>query len=170
MNLKEILNSIYLLESSLNESGGELTPEMDNAFELANVALADKVDAYAVVLERAATLENEYKAKADQFKRIAKGFERLQESLEFRLKEASGQLGDTLLGNEWQFKIKPTQGRLCVDIDAKELPPEYQIVETVVKPNNEAIKADLKLGLEIKGCHIESGLSIRKSVARKEIK
>ena len=169
MNLKDILHTLYLIESSLSENNGELTDELDGAFELTNEALADKVDSYAFVMDRCNSMEEEYLAKAAVLGRIAKGYARLRDSLETRLKLASKQLGDELIGNDWRFKVSTTEGKLIVDLPAEKLPPEYVTMETVFSVNTKALKNDLKLGLEVNGARIEKGQSIRRYPNRKEV-
>jgi hypothetical protein len=168
MNLKEILNHLYIIESTLNTNGGEITAELDQAFEMTNTALADKVDAYAVMMDRCDSLELEYKQKADLFSRVSKGFAKVKQSMEDRIKLSSKQLGDDIRGNDWRFNVSDTKGKLVVH-DESLIPISYFDKTEKYVLNNDRVRKALEAGVAIEGVEIVINKSLRRYTNRKEL-
>ncbi len=57
-----IVNEAMQIEQMLMESGGEITPEIDQALAVNSNSLVEKVDSYHHIIERFEALEGHYKS------------------------------------------------------------------------------------------------------------
>jgi hypothetical protein len=160
-------NSLYALvaesqniTSALIESGGQLSPELEEALINLEVKLPSKIDAYAAVLERMEMEEEYWKAKAKQYQSIAKGCLNVREKIKESLKTAAEALGsDELLGVDSRFKITNSNPKLI--IDQQLLSEDYLVKKVIFEPDSDKIKDDLKAGKEISGAWFLNSKSIR---------
>ena len=148
--LYDIDEQLMWLSEALEESEGELTPELDAWLERTNESLETKVDAYAALIR-------ELDARAEMRKNEAR---RLNE-----LAKTDGNARDRLKGRLLDFferhkmqKLNTPRFALSVGnaggvlplvlmCDAQELPEEFQRVE--VKSDNEALRRALDDGEEL---------------------
>ena len=173
-------------ECALLETGGEITPEIENMLstiidfacngtpEEIKARLASKIDAYHYFIEKMTASSEVLKAQADARYAVATSCSRLVKGLQERLKAAMEKLETTeLSGYETRFKLSPTKKSL--EINETELPTAWLMEVVTYKPDKEKIRAMLESGGEIPGCKLVGGTALRKylnnpATKKKEIK
>lgn len=159
-SLQLIINEANQLEEMLIHSGGELTPEIEAALAVRDLNLVEKIDGYAHIMDRFASLEAHYKQKAEFFAKISKQCAAVQARLEGNIKFAMQEFESAeLLGTDIKFTLKPTAGSLVVEDEAM-VPVEFktEIISTVL--DKKRLK-DACSKNEIPGARIEPGFSLR---------
>jgi Siphovirus Gp157 len=166
-SLIEITNYLHQLEIRLLESGGELTPIIEEAFSEASVARERKVDAYAAVLARLESFANERRVEAEANMRLARGAEKTAEYLKSNLKRAMLTLDICKLeGVKNRFSISRIVSKLV--IDEHMIPKDYMRVTTVQTVDKEAIRSALELGKEVPGASLEPNWRLNKTFSSKK--
>ena len=127
----------------------------------------EKIDSYAVVLERLKNEEAYLRSKAAQFEAVARGCKNAQEWLKTALKSAANEMGtNELKGIDSRFKITTSEPK--VQFDVSRLSEEYyRTKETVVIekiPKETKIAEDLKAGIEVEGACLKSTVTLRQYV------
>ena len=171
MNLLEITKQLHELETAVIESNGELTPELEKAFAVSEMTKKDQIAAYAAILDRLDTLQNEYKSKIDSLQAVLNGFKRFENFLKGNLKEAMKLSNtDELAGQETRFKLTRTKPKLVIDCDASALPWEFTKTISEVIPDKDMIREFLESGKTLENCKLEESFALRKYMNRKELK
>lgn len=157
-SLQELVNIVTdssNIERLLIESGGEITPEIENFLSVKETQLPGKVDSYHFILERMASAQEFYKARSAMFAKAAKAFENAQDLLKERLLFAMDELKtDEIVGNEIRFKKQKAKASLKID-DIKQIPKEYFIQVVSDELQKDALIEDLKVG-KVPGAHMET--------------
>ena len=150
--LTELLRSFTLIESTLAESGGELTPELELELTTLEKSLEQKVDHVAYICERAPAVAEFYKEKARKLQAMAKSLESVAERLKDMVRIGLSSTGRTeLIGDEYTF-VKQKE-RASVDIfDEEAIPIELCVM--VYKPIKAAIKGLLENGTAVPGAQL----------------
>lgn len=156
--LHEIVSDALEITNALIESGGEVTPEIDEKIKCNEVALTAKVDSYVIVDERLSNEEAYWSAKAKEFSAIAKGFGEARERLKTNIKSAMIAMNtDEIKGGDYRYKLSKAKPSLVL-VD-KEVPHEYMIVE--IKPDKEKIRAALADGFSVAGAQLVESVALR---------
>lgn len=165
--LYAIVAEFNSITQKLVESGGELTPELEAMFDFNQVTLQTKVDNYAIIDERLALESDYWKAKADEMRKIAKGFESARKTLRDRLKDAMKAMGtDDLRGQDKRFKLSASKPALV--IDESRLPKEFTMVISSIVPDREKIQAAIADGFDVPGASLEPVTALRVYANKKE--
>lgn len=142
------------------ESNGELTPEIEiklNSFEIED---KNKIDAYKFFLDKAKLWTSFLDTKEKDIKSHKNGWKRLIEFLNTNLKVALNTRGLTQLhGNEYYFKLVPTQPALVIEEDI--LPAEWTKEITQYVPDRDKIKLALDAGTVIPGAKLVKSFALR---------
>lgn len=164
-NLIELTTAAQRLLSLVEDSGGELTPEIEAALNLNAHDLAIKVDGYGYLLDRIPAVAQYWKDQSDQAARVAKGLEALEARIKSHLKAGMIMGNITVLqGETVKFSISDSKPALIIDTPP---PPEYMMTVTKLVPDNERIRADLGVGVEINGASLRRGVTLRQTKRRK---
>lgn len=148
------------IERILEESGGEITPEIEEALNQLDLQTADKIDGYYAFIERCNSVGDLMNARAEELDKIATAHYTLAKRLKDGIQYAMSTMGvSEIKGNIKRAKLQPTKGRLVVD--EKLLPPEYMLQVVSQVPDKERIREKLELFEEIPGAKIEGGQSVR---------
>lgn len=163
-SLAVLIDETAALEHALVESQGEITPEIEAMLAVKDTHLPEKVDAYAMVIERMDTIFAFYRAKAELFNRMAKAAEAVSNRCEYNLKTAMETLHtDEIKGHDIKFKLLKSNPAVEIEDDSK-LDPAYLITETVTKVDKKRIVEDLKLGVPVAGAKLRQSFALRKYV------
>lgn len=166
-NLYSLVQQANVLSRMLAETNGEITPEIDALMANVDVKLPEKVDGYAIVLERLEFEESYWKGKANAYALIAKAHKALQERLKDRLKEAIQALGtDEIKGNDVRFKLSRVKPALV--LNELKLDPTYKMTVTELVPDKDRIRAALQEGAVIEGAELKESVSLRPYLNKKE--
>lgn len=119
--------------------------------------LNDKAESCAFVRTRLMNNVETLKAEKQRIEKLMKScnnaIDRINENLYATMKTADINRIDTQYHH---FYIKRTAPSVVVDCDIKDVPAEY--INTTVAVNKQALKDDLKNGVELKGiAHLEQG-------------
>jgi hypothetical protein len=154
------------LMNLLMETGGEITPELEEELTINATALASKADKYDFILARLETEEAHWKAQADRYARVARACANAHDRLRGGIKAAMLGMGVTeIAGENACFKLTRSAPKLV--LNERELHKDY-IIETIVRgPNKDKIKGALKEGLVVAGAQFEDVVALRTGVARK---
>lgn len=159
-SLIAIVSESAQIEQMLIESGGELTPELEAFLQVNGKELAEKVDAYDLIIERFENLKSFYSAQSDFYARVASSCSGTVYRLKENIKRAMQELGaEEIKGNQKRFKLVQGSGSLRIK-DPEMIPVEFkqEIIETLI--DKQALKAALKQG-PIPGAEIEFSPSLR---------
>lgn len=160
-SLLSITQQLHAIELSIIESGGEISAELEEALSVAKIAQERKVDAYDAVVKRCASVEAEYKAKADMLYSVADAAKKLATRLRHNVKLAMKQMGVTdLSGDSVRFKLM--RGRQKVVVYNQDLLPGWCFrTRTITEPDLNAIQDHILNGVDVPGAHLIGGDSLR---------
>lgn len=113
-SLALILHEKALLEAEFEESGGEITGELDKVWENNQIELAEKVDNYAWVLKHLDSVIANLKERKNKATQIIKSTENLQKRIKDRLNYYCVQSGGPLRGHEYSFHPYLTKSRAVI--------------------------------------------------------
>ena len=160
-SLVNLVKQANFLEQTLIESGGELTPELEEILNNIDINLPEKVDGYYSVLERFELAEKYWKDKATAFSNISSACKKLQVRLKENLKYAAKESGgDEITGKEYRFKVQKSPKSLVINED--KLASKWYIEEVVLTPDKPRIKEALEAKEKIEGAYFEQGTQLRK--------
>lgn len=150
MNLYQIHQSYRDLVRRVEETDGELTPELEEALEINQTDYLDKAEAYCVIIKEA---QAEARALRDEEVRLAAlrhSKEALVEKLKARLLACVLERGSIKLP---AFRVySSTSKSVEVSIPGDCLPLNCRRV--TIEPDKAAIKSFLEKGEEIPGCKL----------------
>lgn len=165
--LKDILNAFHTIEDWLAESGGELTPELEELTQFNLEQLSDKVDAYQMVQERLEQSIDYFDQKAKFYSKVANGFDLVRQRIKERIKAlmVENQI-DELSGNDIRFKLSNAAPTVHIT-DEHVIPKEY--LETVVtqRVDKKKLRDALELGLDVEGAMLVKNKSLRTYAVKK---
>jgi len=156
LTLAEITRKHGELEALIQESGGELTEELETAFDEILEQSLKKIDGYSYLIEKSENSEAFWRDKSKQAQRVAQSCKKLHEKLKAHLLyNLQNTKTHEIRGESVGYKIAKNPEKLEFDEDL--LPKEYfiQVVNWAV--DKERLKADLKEGKEIKGAKLTRG-------------
>lgn len=165
-SLPTMVAEMSLILQQVIEAGGELSPELETAFDNLGSQIQTKADGYAFFMDR---LDNEsefWKEKANAYLKVSRSCANLKERLNNSIKLAMRTLdADEIKGDDMRFKLSKLAPRLV--LEEALLPSEYKMVVTTHVPDKDRIKADLANKVEIPGAMLEPVYSLRKYPNRK---
>jgi hypothetical protein len=170
MTLFELSEQDRLIADSLEESGGELTPEIEELLAETRDLFPKKVDGYGVMIRKFKSLEDTCKTEIERVERIKRVAQNAQKNIRNHILDAMVFFGyQKLEGNMTTFRLGKSKS-LEVDEDAllaqyKEkidalqaaLPP-YLTVE--VKVSKKGIKDAFPDGVLPAGCEVKENNTI----------
>ena len=158
--LVEHLVEAHEIERQIAQSGGELTPEIEQALMLNETSIAAKVDSIQYLEESFEAKANQFRQKADKFKAVANGMDKAAKKLRNHVMSTMIHMGvEELQGKHGRYVLSKCKHRLVLD-EAK-LSGYYKMQVTTYVADKDAINADLDKGIVIEGANREGGLSLR---------
>ena len=141
----------------LEESGGELTPEIEEALAINEEQLAVKAEAYAEMVNKYSNLAAIAKARKEQMAAAQAAAEKIAQRLKDRLCDAMVEF-DTPKIESGFYRLSLRSTKSVVVDDEAVLPNAYRIVKTTV--DKAAIKAAIESGEEVRGAHLQMNKSL----------
>lgn len=124
MNLYELTAEQARIESLLEENGGEITPEIEEALTLTAEALPRKVDGYGVLIRQFAAAEAACDAEIKRLQGLKKTAQNAQRGMKDRILYAMQTFGfDKLAGETTKFS---TRKSTAVEVDEDTLLAAYR--------------------------------------------
>ena len=101
------------------------------------------------------------KAEAKRISDRAKAAQNRADSLKEYLKACmeTAEINELNFGTK-KLKIQNSPPALVID-NAEKIPSDYKVVETIVKIDKAEIKRAIKAGVDVSGCHTETGTNLR---------
>jgi hypothetical protein len=164
-SLKECVEISMKAEMALMDSGGEITPEIEQMLIARDLHLPEKIDHYSYRLDMLEAHKSILKEKKAQLDAMIKAYERAEEYMENSIKEAMARMGvEELNGNVDRFRLRKTPGKLII-CDEKLISSEYksQLVTDIL--DKEKIKEALRIG-PVEGARLEISTSLTKGRAK----
>ena len=124
MNLYQLTAEQARIEALLEENGGEITPEIEEALTLTAEALPRKVDGYGVLIRQFAAAEAACDAEIKRLQGLKKTAQNAQRGMKDRILYAMQTFGyDKLAGETTKFSTRTSK---AVEIDEETLLARYR--------------------------------------------
>lgn len=124
MNLYELTAEQARIEDLLEENGGEITPEIEEALTLTAEALPKKVDGYGVLIRQFAAAEAACDAEIKRLQGLKKTAQNAQKGMKDRILYAMQTFGfDKLAGETTKFSTRSSK---AVDVNEDVLLMNYR--------------------------------------------
>lgn len=167
--LVQQLEEASRLEAMLVESGGELTPEIEQRLLTVDLNVAARVDAVHTLLARFETAADYWTERGNESLQVADSLKSAARRLKDHVKRIMVDTGRTdLPGEAIRYKLSNAKAKLIVN--EQELEPEYFKEKVVRAPDQEKIRADLDLGVPVKGAVLEPVYTLRNYPNKKPMK
>lgn len=155
-------NASAELEEMLISTDGEITDQIAEFLAVKDIQLPAKVDSYAYLMERMDVLAMHYKCKAEYFQNLAKAADKVTDRCKSNLEEAMNLIGtQEILGFDTKFKFVKTNPSVVIN-DESLIPEEFKIPIFDTQIDKKAISARLKDGIEVSGCSLKQGQTLKK--------
>ena len=159
-SLVAIVSRVAEIETLLIEGNGELTDRVLALITQTEVALPQKIENYAQLIERMRSIAQFYKSQSDFILRMAKAADSIADRCSDGIRNAMEVLGTSEIeGQTVRYKLQNTAPR-CVITDESKLSDEYFVTER--HPDKKAIAKALAAEVAIEGAHLEPSRSLRK--------
>lgn len=160
------------IEDMLWESGGEITPEIEERMNDNAVALKDKVDSYGALVRKFGSTADMIDAEIKRLTALKKTAQNAENRLKERVKYSMEQNGYTKLDGAFtKFSLRKSEKTITDDESIlapyqfvleefrQTLPPyitlpDFKVNKTIIK---DMIKKD---GIQIPGAHLEENMSL----------
>lgn len=160
-SLAELVIAASIIERSLLENDGELTPVIEQMMSEIDVRLPEKVEGYAGIMARMSMIQDFYNQKAKFYMKLAQGADQVERRCKDNLKLAMETLGvKEIMGIDVKFRLMETQ---AVSIDDETMIPEAYKHLPIMVPviEKKKIAEDLKLGVQVPGASLKTNAHVR---------
>lgn len=159
--LRELVSISGAIEDALILSGGEITPELEQALAVKDMQLPEKIDGYNLVMDRMISVSEFYAQKAELFTRLSSAAKtvvsRCKENLQFAMTEMNV---TELVGYDYKFKLQNNPAGVEM-LDEAKIPDAYKIVKIVTSVDKKKVLEDLKIGVPVDGATLKQGTHVR---------
>jgi hypothetical protein len=153
--LAVLLNDAAQLESALLESGGEITPEIEELLVVRETKIPAKIDAYKYRIDRFDVAAAYLKEQETKLAKLRKSFEsaadRVRDGLLMAMEANEVAFLD---GIDYEAAIKLNPASVLVTDEAS-IPENFITIETIKKIDKRALAAHMKEFGEIPGAQLE---------------
>lgn len=154
LTLYQIEQNYLQIAEQLIDTGGEISPEIEEQLAITEEQLQNKSVAYSFVIKE---IDNECEIIDNEIKRL-QAMKKARENASTRLKNNIKEAMDLFQIDEIKtplIKINFRKSETVEVDDVNALPADYKVVKVTEQADRAAIKAALKDGIQIKGCRIE---------------
>lgn len=164
-SLLELVLQSQELEKAVLESDGELSEELEEALEVHDLSVGDKVESLIFVRTRLKAQAEFFKLEYKRFYRASKALSNAYDKLTENIKFAMNLTGRTVVtGNTNQLKLGNRQSSIIVD--ERLLPREFMVETITYTPNTEMIRKGLEGGATIPGAKLEPSFALLTQVKK----
>lgn len=151
------------LMDAIEEQGGEITPEQEQALAINAENYVEKAENYGRYILYLDQYAKAAKMEIDRITKLNKRAEATQERLKGKLLEAVEVFGTEPLEKLLTVKIGTRKSEVVVVDNPELLPADYIVTKVTTAPDKTAIKAAIKAGQTVAGAYLETrqNLSIR---------
>ena len=151
------LNAIL---AQLEENGGELTPELEQALAINEEQFAAKSDDYAHAILNFDAMANAAKAEKERLAALQKFYDNTAKRLKDAISAAMQAFGkDKVETPTMRLSLRHTTATEVVDLD--KLPCEYKTTKVEVVADKTAIKKAIQAGETVEGAHLVENVSLQ---------
>lgn len=159
--LSELMVISNEIDRALEQSGGEMTPELEQMLDISQALTADKVDQYDFVLKNLEAQAQFLKERAAEYQAAAKARSNAVEHIKERIKYLMVTHGKTELQGQYvRMQVSPCSPSLVIENEDL-IPDEFIKTVTTSKIDNQAIKAALQNGTPVEGAKLKASYAIR---------
>jgi len=157
-SLFQIENELLYLEQQLEESGGELTPEMETALEITQKELQTKTFNYCKYIRSLESQIDSAKVYEDQIRKYKQSKQRVIERLKMALNNAVVNFGkiETEI-----FTISNRKSESLEVIDENMIPDKYKVIKQTIVIDKKVLKEAIKKGEVIPGAVIRENSNVQ---------
>lgn len=160
--LLELARLSRSLNDMLEETGGELTPEIEASLALTKENLPGKVDAYYFQLQDFERRKETFIKIYEEAERCIKLYDRLIDKLENNMEYALKEMKlKQVIGEYSKFNL--INSRQKVEVNLPELSESYLKTKTEKYVDKLSLYDDLKSGIEIKGARLVENTYLKAS-------
>lgn len=166
MNLIEILFQKSELEKLLEDTTGELTPELEEQIKQIDVLEKGKVDALAGVFERIAVNSERIEKRIEEYSKAVKTLTTVEKRIKEHIKAsmlASGQ--SRIEGDDHYFLVSKLKDKIIID-DPDQVPQYFKKTKILIENDLEAIRESIKDNIPVEGVRTEENYSLRKYIKK----
>lgn len=157
------------VESMLLESGGEITPEIEELLtlkELDQNSLVEQTDLLALSLERMQQTVGYYKSQIEHLETLIKGLETTEGRLSSEIQGAMEKLNvEAIEGHLKTFKLRKSPPKVEI-LDELAIDPEFKNIKFTESVNRKAIGEALKAGQVLHWARLTQGRSLTIQTAK----
>jgi uncharacterized protein with PIN domain len=157
------------IEEKLIESGGEITPEVEELLRLKDFdqkALEEQTDLMAMGLERIAQVISYYNDQIEHLEKLVKGLERTHEKMGLYIEETLTKLNlEAVEGEYKRLSLRKTPPKVEI-LDELAIDQEFKEIKLTESIKKKAIADALKSGRELHWARLVSGKSLSISNAK----
>ena len=156
--LFDITNEALAIYENLEENGGELTPEIEQALTINEKELQSKGIAYVELIGSTESYVTRVDEEIKRLQAIKKRNNLLVDNLKSRLLDAQQTYGDFTLG----FTTITTRKSESIEVeDVNSLPKEYKVIKVTEQADKKALKEAIKKGEVIAGVTLVENQNLR---------
>jgi len=156
--LFDITNEALVIYENLEENGGELTPEIEQALVINEKELQSKGIAYVELIGFTESYVSRVDEEIKRLQAIKKRNTLLVDNLKNRLLDAQQTFGDFTLG----FTTITTRKSESIEVeDVNSLPKEYKVIKVTEQADKKALKDAIKSGKVIAGVTLVENQNLR---------
>lgn len=161
MTLIDLIGKYRDVVTTMIDSGGELTPEVERLMQEIDSELPKKIDSYAVIDERLDAEIKYLKNIETQIKGKRQQLENIKKNCNDRIKMAILAMEKKTVEGEY-YKYSLARSKPKIIIDEGMVPKEYKKEIVVIEVDKKMIEEDLKTGVMVAGAKLEDSYSLRK--------
>lgn len=151
------LNAIL---AAIEENGGEITPEIDNALAINEEQFTTKAVDYGHAILNLKAMAAAAKAEKDRLAGLQKFYENTQKRLEGALSKAMQVFGQDKVENAtMRLSLRHTTATEVDDLE--QLPAEYKTTKVELVADKTAIKKAIQQGEDVPGAHLVENVSLQ---------
>ena len=151
------LNAIL---SQLEELGGEITPELEQALAINEEQFVQKAEDYGHAILNLKAMATAAKAEKDRLAALQKFYENAQKRLTDALSTAMQVFGqDNVENATMRLSLRHTTATEVDDLD--QLPAEFKTTKVEVVADKTAIKKAIQDGEDVPGAHLVENVSLQ---------
>ena len=151
------LNAIL---AAIEDNGGEITPEIENALAITEEQFATKAVDYGHAILNLKAMAEAAKAEKDRLAGLQKFYENTQKRLEGALSNAMQVFGQDKVENAtMRLSLRHTTATEVDDLAL--LPAEYKVTKVEEVADKTAIKKAIQAGEAVPGAHLVENVSLQ---------
>ena len=160
LTLYGITAELNAILAAIEDNGGEITPEIENALAINEEQFATKAVDYGHAILNLKAMAAAAKAEKDRLAGLQKFYENTQKRLEGALSQAMQVFGQDKVENAtMRLSLRHTTATEVDDIAL--LPSEFKTTKVEVVADKTAIKKAIQEGREVAGAHLVENVSLQ---------